>query len=91
MSSIEKAQDRTKDPTPMKPLIFCLALISLAVAQKPMMQKDRQVLFDFRGEDERTPAKIAPATQKWFYRKYFVDTSLTRISVIFQRTPARIT
>ncbi len=32
----------------MKTIILCLALISLAVAQKPALQKDRQVLFDFR-------------------------------------------
>jgi hypothetical protein len=63
----------------MKTIIFCLALISLAAAQKPMMQKDRQVLFDFRVEDERTPAKIAPATQKMVlskvFRRYLTDTN----------------
>src|SRR5215510_9223503 len=61
----------------MKTIILCLALISLAVAQKPTMQKDRQVLFDFRVEDERTPAKIAPATQRMVlskvFRKYLTD------------------
>jgi hypothetical protein len=57
-------------------ILLCLALISLAVAQKPLLQKDRQVLFDFRIEDETTPAKIA-ATQRMvltkMFRKYLTD------------------
>ena len=69
----------------MKTIILCLALISIAVAQKPALQKaqqpalqkDRQVLFDFRVEDESTPAKIAPATQRMVlskvFRKYLTD------------------
>lgn len=61
----------------MKTIIFLLALISLAVAQKPMMQKDRQVLFDFRVDDDSTPVKIAPATQKMVltkvFRRYLTD------------------
>jgi hypothetical protein len=58
-------------------ILLCLALISLAVAQKPLLQKDRQVLFDFRIEDETTPAKIAPAMQRMvltkMFRKYLTD------------------
>ena len=58
-------------------ILLCLALISLAVAQKPLLQKDRQVLFDFRIENETTPAKIAPATQRMVltkvFRKYLTD------------------
>ena len=61
----------------MKTIILCLALISLVVAQKPMLQKDRQVLFDFRVEDESTPAKIPKATQRMVllrvFRKYLTD------------------
>ena len=62
----------------MKTIILCLALISLAVAaQKPALQKDRQVLFDFRIADETTPARIAPATQRMVltkvFRKYLTD------------------
>jgi hypothetical protein len=61
----------------MKTIFLLLALISLAVAQKPMMQKDRQVLFDFRVDDERTATKIAPATQKMVlskvFRRYLTD------------------
>src|ERR1041385_8223663 len=69
----------------MKTIILCLTLISVAVAQRPApqkpqqptLQKDRQVLFDFRGNDETTPVKIAPATQRMVlskvFRKYLTD------------------
>jgi hypothetical protein len=61
----------------MKIIFLCLVLISVAVAQQPVMQKDRQVLFDFRVENEVTPVKIAPATQKMVlskvFRKYLTD------------------
>ena len=69
----------------MKTIVLCLALISVAVAQRPARQKaqqpalqrDRQVLFDFRTEDEVTPAKITPATQRMVlskvFRKYLTD------------------
>lgn len=61
----------------MKTMILCLALISLVTAQKPTLQKDRQVLFDFRVDDEPKPAKIAPATQRLVlskvFRRYLTD------------------
>lgn len=70
----------------MKTIILCLALISHVAAQKPLppqkaqtpaLQKDRQVLFDFRIDDEATPVKIAPATQRMVlskvFRKYLTD------------------
>lgn len=69
----------------MKTIIVCLALISLVAGQKPVqqktqqpaLQKDRQVLFDFRVDDEATPVKIAPATQRMVlskvFRKYLTD------------------
>ena len=61
----------------MKTIIFLLALISVAVAQKPALQKDRQVLFDFRVDDESKEAKVAPATQKMVlskvFRRYLTD------------------
>lgn len=55
----------------MKTIILCLALISLAVAQKPALQKDRQVLFDFRVDDESTPPKVARATERMVLSKVF--------------------
>ena len=61
----------------MKSIILCLALISLAVAQKPALQKDRQVLYDFRVEDNTTPSKLAPSIQRTVlskvFRKYLTD------------------
>jgi hypothetical protein len=61
----------------MKTIILCLALISLAMTQKPVLQKDRQVLFDFRVESDSTPPKIAPATERMvlskLFRKYLTD------------------
>jgi hypothetical protein len=61
----------------MKTIILCLAMISLAVAQKPVLQKNRQVLFDFRIADESTPPKVARATERMIlsrvFRKYLTD------------------
>src|SRR5215213_9780771 len=61
----------------MKTIIFCLAIVSLFAAQKPVLQKDRQVLFDFRVVDEAAAAKLAPATQRMVltkvFRKYLTD------------------
>ena len=61
----------------MKTVVLCLALISVAVAQKPAVQKDRQVLFDFRVEEEATTPKITPVTEKMVlskvFRKYLTD------------------
>jgi hypothetical protein len=69
----------------MKTIILCFALTSIAVAQpparqkapQPSLQKDRQVLIDFRIDDEATPVKIAPATQRMVlskvFRRYLTD------------------
>lgn len=69
----------------MKTIFLCLALISFSQGQKlppqkvqtPALQKDRQVLYDFRVDDEVTPSKIAPSTQKMVlskvFRKYLTD------------------
>ena len=61
----------------MKMIILCLTLISLAVAQTPGMRKNRQVLFDFRNEDEASSARITAATQRMVlskvFRKYLTD------------------
>lgn len=77
MSSHKKAQEQRRTRRPLKTLILCLALSSLGVAQKPALQKERQVLFDFRVETEATPPKIAPATERIVlsrvFRKYLTD------------------
>ena len=61
----------------MKTIILCLALISLAVGQKPALQKDRQVLVDFRLDHNNPQSKITPATQRMVlskvFRKYHTD------------------
>jgi len=61
----------------MKAVILLLAIAAPAVAQAPMMQKDRQVLFDFRNNDESAPPKIANATERMVlskvFRRYLTD------------------
>jgi hypothetical protein len=61
----------------MKVLILFFAIVSLAVAQKPAMQKDRQVLFDFRVDHESAPTKMSAATERMVlskvFRKYLTD------------------
>lgn len=58
-------------------IIFLLLVASLTFAQKPALQKDRQVLLDFR-KDRTTPQpNIAPATQRnvlsKLFRRYLSD------------------
>ena len=61
----------------MRLFILLFAFASLAVAQKPAMQKDRQMLFDFRTNDDSAPSKISPATERMVlskvFRKYLPD------------------
>jgi hypothetical protein len=61
----------------MKVLILFFAIVSLAVAQRPAMQKDRQVLFDFRVDHESAPSKMSAATERMVlskvFRKYLTD------------------
>jgi hypothetical protein len=63
----------------MKTTLLVLALMSLAVAQKPALQKDRQVLFDFRPDQNTAETKIPPATQRSVlakvFRRYLTDES----------------
>ena len=60
----------------MKPIIFLLILISVAVGQTGV-RKDRQLLVDFRNDNNSTPIKIAPATQRAvlskLFRRYLTD------------------
>src|SRR5215213_9591999 len=63
----------------MKIIPFLLLIVSLAVAQKPTLQKDRQVLFDFRVDRNAAASKISAATEKSVlskvFRKYLTDTN----------------
>jgi len=58
-------------------IIFLLLVASLTLAQKPALQKDRQVLFDFRKETTTAPTNITAATQRnvlsKLFRRYLTD------------------
>lgn len=55
----------------MKTIGFLLIVASLAIAQKPQLQKDRQILFDFR-KDHNVPAPtISKATERSVLSKVF--------------------
>jgi len=61
----------------MKTIVLLLAVISVAAAQQPAMQRDRQVLFDFRANHDTAPGKISAATERMVlskvFRKYLTD------------------
>src|SRR5687767_4838164 len=63
----------------MKTVCFLLVVVSLAVAQKPTLQKDRQVLFDFRVDRTIPEPTISKATERnvlsKVFRKYLTDSS----------------
>ena len=55
----------------MKAIFFLLAIVSLAVAQQPVLQKDRQVLLDFRKDNLIPAPKISKATERSILSKLF--------------------
>jgi hypothetical protein len=61
----------------MKIVIFLLAMASVVAAQKPSMQKDRQVLQDFRVERSTSTAKITRAVERMVLSKVFRNRYLT--------------
>ena len=60
-------------------IFFLLLVASLTVAQKPALQKDRQVLMDFRKNIETAEPQIPLATQRMVlskvFRRYLTDES----------------
>lgn len=60
-------------------ILFLLLVASLTFAQKPTLQKERQVLMDFRKDTEVAPPNIPLATQRTVlskvFRKYLTDES----------------
>jgi hypothetical protein len=55
----------------IKTILILLIVVSPALAQKPLLQKDQQVLFDFR-KDRNLPApKISAATERMVLSKMF--------------------
>lgn len=61
----------------MKTVCFLLVVVSLAVAQKPALQKDRQILFDFRNDRSAAQPTISKATERSVlskvFRRYLAD------------------
>jgi hypothetical protein len=55
----------------MKTIIILLVMVSPAVAQEPLLQKGRQILFDFRKERSGTAPKISAATERMVLSKMF--------------------
>jgi len=63
----------------MKTLFLLLAFVTCSAAQSPVMQKDRQVLLDFRIDRKLPEIKITPAMQRSVlskaFRRYLTDSS----------------
>ena len=63
----------------MKTIVFLLALVSCAAAQPPTMQKDREVLLDFRVDRKISDIRISAATQRnvlsKVFRRYLTDSN----------------
>jgi len=63
----------------MKTLFLLLAFASFAAAQTPTMQKDRQVLLDFRIDRKLNDVRIPAATQRnvlsKIFRRYLTDSN----------------
>jgi len=63
----------------MKTLFLLLAFASFATAQTPTLQKDRQVLLDFRIDRKLNDVRIPAATQRnvlsKVFRRYLTDSN----------------
>jgi len=63
----------------MKTILLLLAFVSCATAQNPTLQKDRQVLFDFRVDRKITDIRIPAATTRnvlsKVFRRYLTDSN----------------
>lgn len=61
----------------MKTILILLVMVSPVVAQKPLLQKGRQVLLDFKNERNYTAPKISAATERMvlsrLFRRYLKD------------------
>jgi hypothetical protein len=55
----------------MKIISFLLIMVSLAIAQKPQPQQNRQILFDFRKDRNITAPTITKATERSVLSKVF--------------------
>jgi len=63
----------------MKTILLLLVFVSCAAAQNPTLQKDRQVLFDFRVDRKITDIRIPAATTRnvlsKVFRRYLTDSN----------------
>ncbi len=63
----------------MKTIFLLLAFVSYAAAQNPTLQKDRQVLLDFRVDRNSPDVRIPAATQRnvlsKLFRRYLTDSN----------------
>jgi len=63
----------------MKTILLLLAFVSCAAAQNPTLQKDRQVLFDFRVDRKISEVRIPAATTRSVlskvFRRYLTDSN----------------
>lgn len=63
----------------MKTILILLVMFSPVLAQKPQLQKERQVLLDFRKDRNYVAPKISAATQRMvlskMFRRYLTDQS----------------
>jgi hypothetical protein len=63
----------------MKTILLLLAFVTVATAQNPTLQKERQVLLDFRVDRKVSDIRIPAATQRnvlsKVFRKYLTDSS----------------
>ena len=61
----------------MKTILILLVMVPPVVAQKPLLQKGRQVLLDFKNERNYTAPKISAATERMvlsrLFRRYLKD------------------
>jgi hypothetical protein len=66
----------------MKTIIFVLIAVSLAVGQTGL-RKDRELLVDFRNDNDSTPFKITAATQRTVlskvFRRYLTDANQCKV------------
>lgn len=63
----------------LKTILVLLFIVSPALAQKPVLQQGRQVLFDFRNERNSSAPRISAVTQRnvlsRLFRRYLTDQS----------------
>ena len=69
----------------MKTILLLLALVTCTAAQNPTLQKDRQILFDFRVDRKISEVRIPAATTRSVlskvFRRYLTDSNRCNVEV----------